>query len=432
MSKGRRAPVPFTSEELRKISSEISDRKLPEPSSTRLELMDVDPWNVHAYWHINAADIAACRSRLSENAQNAKLVLRFADISPKQEANALPMAFDIEVGENCNNWYVNLWRDAKHYSSEIGLRAPDGTFEALVRSNEVTTPRASPSPDLDFILVEACTPDFPEQTSTLGVAGVHNDLLRNLFPLRLPLQDKFPLVTQDNDHFSSDEPPFPSLNESREKLTSINQHGSSTAISWEPGEVLAREQDDSGFPMLPVSELNEYGMLARTSRKNILVDDVLPSLPPIPSEMIASADIALVSHPLPVLGSLSQPEDTPTRPAENPTELAEKAGIHLAPGEYSVASGLGDDLEKQFIPSPIALEMLLGQTVFSYLAADNSMGIAATLNIQGACPPDRRLSCFGEPINIGPDGTFSIKLPLECGPELVELLYRARSRLGKE
>ena len=106
--------------------------------------LDVYKRQVYAYWYIHASDMTKCLSRLAGKGLNAKLVLRFSDVSPKQGMNGLHDQFDIEVTEGSDNWYVNLWRDGKHYLAEIGLRTDEGVFEALSTSNEVIMPRAYP------------------------------------------------------------------------------------------------------------------------------------------------------------------------------------------------------------------------------------------------------------------------------------------------
>ena len=331
--------------------------------------MEVDPWNVHAYWNIKATDMARCRAKLAKKARTAVQVLRFFDISPKADGEGFSEDFDIEVGEACNNWYVNLWRDAKRYSSEIGLRATDGTFVAIARSNEVTTPRASASQDLDFVLAETRLPHFSEHVPTLVPRDSQQDLLRNLFPQRWVPHEEFPVATKDENF------PVP---------------------------------DSESFPILLKSELNQYGARARSSKNEVISGGKLPPMEPPPEGMVAQAGIELIPHALSISGS----------PA-----LQENA---------TAGSGPSQGTPEECAPRPVALEMLAGRSAFSLSSSDISFDLAASLVIEGSCSKNSSLMLFGEPVNLKPDGSFCIRLPLDCGPELVELLYRARSRLDKE
>lgn len=202
----RKGSQPFTAAELQQIGSEITTQWFRPVETQCLTLMEIDPWNVYAYWNIAAAEIAAARTRLPGQGRDAALQLRFTDISPRRDGAAPHEQFAIEVQPDSNNWYVSLWRDARHYSAELGLRAADGTFVALARSNEVATPRATPSSEFDFRVREVRTPP-PASAVHSPAARADNDspasappasdcLLRDLYPRRLDPQDGFPLASQ--------------------------------------------------------------------------------------------------------------------------------------------------------------------------------------------------------------------------------------------
>src|SRR5207244_3320958 len=53
-----------------------------------------------------------------------------------------------------DRWYLNVGRPAASFCVEIGLATPGGRFLPLARSNVVTTPRATPSPDTTVRWVE--------------------------------------------------------------------------------------------------------------------------------------------------------------------------------------------------------------------------------------------------------------------------------------
>jgi len=317
-------PVPFSADELRRISWEISANGLPSVEATRLELMEIDPWNVHAYWHIDVADMAAGRAGLPENARDARLVLRFRDVSPRADGTGADEPFDIEVREDSSNWYVNLWRDAKRYSAEIGLRAADGVFVPLTRSNEVTTPRGGPSPGLDFLQVEVRTLSAPEPAPAGGSTTPDDILLRDLFPQRRPPVDEFPLVMPESFDLPLGEPIFPRLE--------------------------------------------------------------------LPGQETATADLR---------AGEALEAATPSAGPERP-------------------------------PTPLALEAILGKSVFSPSSMDAAVAVSASIVIDGQGSPDAPLSLFGDPVLLQPDGRFTLCLPLECRPDLVALLHHVLEQPGKE
>lgn len=396
--KQKRKSVPFTAEELRAISREISDRAIPETGTTRLELMEIDPWNIYAHWHINESDMEKCKRKLADKALTAKLVLRLSDITSRREGGDSHEAFDIDVGASCNNWYVSLWRDFKHYSSEIGLKTTDGMYATLARSNEVSTPSAGPSSNLDFIPVEVRAPHFVEQPPSIEPERSKYDLLKNLFPQRRLPQNEFPLASEEILLTPANKTKPVSANASDEQVVTTDQHLS--------------------FPVVPQIELDKYGTQAKKAKKKINARDKLPLLEPPAEGMVAPANFVLATHPLPALDNLAQAGAT-AETTSNPSGIS-VVGFDLVSGQ-----------EGERLPSVIHLEALLGRAGSSFFASDNSINITSTLNIQGTCPPGSRLVCFGEPIPVNAEGNFSVTLSVESGPELVELLYRGLGRLTK-
>lgn len=399
-SRGRRTAVPFTAEELRKISEEISLREWPAPTSSRLELMEIDPWNVHAYWHIRASDMARCRARLPRKGVGSRLVLRFYDVSSVLDQNGLHDRFDIEVADDSHHWYVNLWRDGKHYSAEIGLRADDGSFEALATSNQVAIPRAYPSADLDFYLVNVHVPSAPDTDIRSIPRASNDDLLRDLFPQRLLSGGEFPWADQNICTPLNDEVALPELDEVEpEKVGQFN-----------------------AYPELDRNELENYGTQTSQAKEIFLDGAQLPVLGEPPAGTVAPAgiefDVQLAAIPK---ASLAE-DGLPLRKAESgnvPAERPEGPGIDIVR-----EGGRGHRL--------VALEMCLGHFDSSPSATEDACKIEASLVIEGQCPPGTDLLLFGQEVHLETDGTFSIKQPLDRGPELLEFMYRLSSRKIKE
>lgn len=121
----------------------------------RLVLLVRDPYWVYAWWELTDASLAAGRREL---AADADLVLRVYDVSGIDwDGINHHSHFDIDVADLAGNWYIELGKPGASFVGEIGLRAHDGRFLALLRSNFVTLPRDSMSDvvDEEWMVVEA-------------------------------------------------------------------------------------------------------------------------------------------------------------------------------------------------------------------------------------------------------------------------------------
>jgi hypothetical protein len=100
--------------------------------SSKVSLIVVNPYLVHAYWDVDP-------SRLPPGTKSA--VLRFHDVS--ETAPGPP--FDVDIDLRAPNWYVHLWSPAKSYYADLAVKTEDGEFIPLATSNHVETPRAWPA-----------------------------------------------------------------------------------------------------------------------------------------------------------------------------------------------------------------------------------------------------------------------------------------------
>lgn len=111
---------------------------------TWLALIVKDPHWVYATWEISQHSLQPFLSQLEDSRHPAKIILRMYDVTCIQfDGHNANHYFDLEVGRSANNWYINLWTDHASTCAEIGVRAFDGNFTPLARSNFVQTPRAS-------------------------------------------------------------------------------------------------------------------------------------------------------------------------------------------------------------------------------------------------------------------------------------------------
>jgi hypothetical protein len=105
-----------------------------------------DPWWIHAYWELKGATFEKLRDELSDEFFSAKRILRVYDVSQIifNGSNARRF-FDIEVGPDANNWYIDTAGPGRSWCIDLGLLLPSGRFITIVRSNTVHTPIEGPS-----------------------------------------------------------------------------------------------------------------------------------------------------------------------------------------------------------------------------------------------------------------------------------------------
>lgn len=410
-------PMPFSAIELRQISTHITTQWFLPVEGNRLTLLEIDPWRVHAYWHVAEADLAAARSSLPGGG-DAALVLRFTDLSPGTPDTAPPHPrFDIEVQHARNNWYVGLWRDAKHYSAELGLRAPDGRFVALVRSNEVVTPRSGPSAELDFRRLEVRSPRaLPVHPLATGT-GDPDRLLRDLFPRRLLPEDDYPLALAETSGVTLDEPPFPALDAGVDVADPVGGGWGAGADSDAPGGPAGASVAPGvgGFPVVDAAEIDPYRAVAREAKARMLAH-IGSGLPPVAEETVSATDVDLQAQPLPL----------PVPPADG-ASMGQGGDGHeaYALGRPEPPAGTRVDWWPE-----LPLEAVLSGVVSSPGQGASPVEVAVELVVHGRNSSPSPLTLCGERVQVSADGSFTLRLPLEHGTELAELIRRHCSRYG--
>src|SRR5207247_1848767 len=121
----------------------------------RIVLLPRDPWWVFTYWEITPTTRVQALRAIGAEAEGARELLRVYDVTfiTFTGDNAW-QSFDVELPPSADRWYLNVGRPAASFCVEIGLATPGGRFLPLARSNVVTTPRATPSPDTAVRWVE--------------------------------------------------------------------------------------------------------------------------------------------------------------------------------------------------------------------------------------------------------------------------------------
>ena len=156
---------------LRKTSEAVSAAFYPALCQTLLLIYEVNPYRIHATWHISRTDyITACNKYHIPEMDTAKLVLRFYDLSIPDSTEGLPLSFELPVEGTTNNWYIDLPAPANTLIADVGLQTDQGTFVWLATSNMVQIPPARPSIEEDNKAIlawheskEATPEEEPEQ-----------------------------------------------------------------------------------------------------------------------------------------------------------------------------------------------------------------------------------------------------------------------------
>lgn len=107
----------------------------------RLVLQVRDPYWAHAYWDFSRATLLMLQSRLSEPLATANFILRIHDITgrdfPAQQPNSF---YDIRIRHQSGNWYLNLGKPGAAFVVDLGIIAATGEFIRIMRSNTIQVP----------------------------------------------------------------------------------------------------------------------------------------------------------------------------------------------------------------------------------------------------------------------------------------------------
>ncbi len=117
----------------------------------RLALMARDPHWLYAYWEITATKQEEFNTSYGPAAwSSTKPVLRVYDVTGVDFNGTNAKSFvDIHVDEHVDNWHIQVGEPDRSFCVDLGRMFQDGHFVTLLRSNIVTTPRASLSDRLD-------------------------------------------------------------------------------------------------------------------------------------------------------------------------------------------------------------------------------------------------------------------------------------------
>jgi hypothetical protein len=144
----RREPAAAALVALETRTPHEQSRELPAAyGRTRLTLMEVHPYLVHAYWEVTPEDRAAAVKQMGAESSSVRWVLRFYEaIQNSPEHLESGGQFDVPVDLAPGSWYVTLPAAGRFYYADLGPIAASGRFVAACRSNTVHAPRSDASP----------------------------------------------------------------------------------------------------------------------------------------------------------------------------------------------------------------------------------------------------------------------------------------------
>lgn len=124
------------------------ETELPETyGETKIVLVPVHPFLVHVYWDLSPEHLTKIisRKRRSRSSKGPWPTLRFYDTTGSGDAEVQGDSFDVDVELQAMNWYVHIWKPARSYVVELGLRTAQGKFIPIARSDGARVAPASPS-----------------------------------------------------------------------------------------------------------------------------------------------------------------------------------------------------------------------------------------------------------------------------------------------
>jgi hypothetical protein len=118
----------------------------PGLEKTRVVLLPVDPYLLHAYWKVADPEFEKTEQLLAEIPDARHPVLRFSDATEVGDSeDDFAETFDVIIDLMSKNWYVPVPKPARTYLAELGVVCRDGRFVVLARSNLAETPPVAPA-----------------------------------------------------------------------------------------------------------------------------------------------------------------------------------------------------------------------------------------------------------------------------------------------
>ena len=364
-------------------------RDLPTPSASRCRILARDPYWIHVFWELDEAHVYKVATGLEVPFEDLRWILRIHSLPPQADASGAtqpPGFFDVDIAGDESSQYVHVGLPDRDYRVDIGLLTDRGLFCPLASSNRLRTPRDTMEPGTETGASAGTGPDagvdagetrFYEESGG-SPAG------------RIERPD--PPVLQRNLEASQRGPATP--HEPRRAPAQVRHSGPDRHSGPEGGgAVQTPDRADSGAG-------DEGSSDAPRSRGAVASEMVMPGPRAGTSPGAAPAALAAPTSPAGRPGWVSSPGARPTSPT---------GPISSTQARPSVQG-----------PRP---------------AADRGFWLAVQteLVVSGATEPDAKVTIQGIPIQIRPDGSFTVRFELPDGEQIVPVIAVSRDgRFEKE
>lgn len=119
-------------------------------NDNKIVLLIRDPWTLYSYWEIRRDIEDSVKNKIRERGLTVeKSVLRVYDVTGKDPNQGVAPAFDFELRDWANTWYIHTGNHGRTWMVDIGILCTNGEFFCLARSNVVTAPQYGMSDVVD-------------------------------------------------------------------------------------------------------------------------------------------------------------------------------------------------------------------------------------------------------------------------------------------
>lgn len=142
----------LTTPALTKVSGqngkEVGERV--EAQRDRIVLLVRDAYWLHACWEITRQSVQRAQAAMAEHWHTASPVLRVLEVENTGTTSSAERIYrEIPIHGGVQNWYIDVQDPPKSFRVDLGYRASNGKFYAMVKSNSVTTPKPGSADALD-------------------------------------------------------------------------------------------------------------------------------------------------------------------------------------------------------------------------------------------------------------------------------------------
>ncbi len=411
-----------TAEELRSIAEEVASSYPPPRLGTELVLLEVSPNRAHAYWNVEVADFEAAVAASGQDAP--AMLLRLHDVTGLEfDGSNAHSYFDVQVQGLQGHWYVDLWQDGRAYIAELGLRRANGSFAVMSRSNRIATPASGESAlynteALDVLHLGDAVQRLTDLISDPHLSPENMDaetgalIDRNPPPvgpgtLTDPAAYRAPDAAAEEAHpgaapLQPSVRPAPDAKEfplafvpdatPREQIEQLFHRVQESVAAEPPAPVVTPQWTEPSSPPPAAAPAETAGTPATEQQRWPSAEELVRHVPD--TSATAPVDAAPAR------------EESHAAPAPAP-DSAQQASSPSAPPSA-----------KEALP----LDSYVSLSSFEHGRPQVDLEVNVELHIYGRAKPGAKLSFYGQPVALQPDGSFSIRKPLPQGAVVLPLL----------